>query len=281
MCQSLLKKISQLPALSKIEAVIAAYIESHYPHSSLQSIQQISEGCGVSSASVSRFIKKLGYENFTQYRKAAQDDISLRLQSPIKRYKSKLNEDSGGFKSHFRNCIANLEETMLRLTEADFTAVVEALVGAKTLYVAGGASAQVMAKYFTLLSSYIRKQVKCLSPDISTIAHNLSDMQSGDVLLLISQQRSSSVTTKLAALFKAKGCQVVLLSDKQSSPIMPFTTHALVVHSDSDSLFNSRVAMLTLLESLINAMIPFYQCEVEERFALMEEIFDLFGVYSK
>lgn len=281
MDQSLLKKISQLPALSKTEAKIVAYIESHYPHSNLQNLQQISKESDVSLASVSRFIQKLGYENFAAYRKAAKDDISLRLQSPIRSYNSKLHKGGSVFKPHFTSCIANLEETMLRLTEADFAAIVKVLEGANTLYVAGGASAQALAKYFTLLCSYIRKQVRYLSPDISTIAHNLSDMQLGDVLLVISQQRSSIVTTKLATLFRAKNCQVVLLSDKQSSPIMPFTTHRLVVHSDNDSLFNSRVAMLALLESLINAMIPFYEGDVEKRFALMEEVFDLFDVYSK
>lgn len=276
----LLKTLSKVKQLSNGEKKIAQYLEANYPQVMMYSITELSDKCKVSISAISRFIKKLGYADFADFRKKSQIVMSDRLQSPIKRYNSKTS-DTGGYQAIFAKNISNMEETMLRVDESDVKSAIKILINADTLYIAGGASAQTLAKYFSLLAHYLRARVHYIEPDISTMAHHLVDMTQNDALLVISQYRSSSVITRLAQLFHAKKCEILLISDRQSSPLTPYASVNLVVCSETNSLFNSRVVTLAMLEALINGMLPYCKDELKDRFALMEEIFEMYDVYSK
>lgn len=54
-----------------------------------------------------------------------------------------------------------------------------------------------------------------------------------------------------------------------SIPITPFASASLTVRSGGTPMFGSRVATLTMLESIINRMIPLNEKKAKDRFKIM------------
>ncbi len=283
MQKTILQRIQDAEALSEAEMKVAHYYEKGYPLSLSHSITHVSERCGVSVATVSRFIHRLGYESF--YTLKAEADIALkdRLTSPIERYSSHRQKGAplDGVNAYLEASIANLSETNRRIDTEQFQQAIEILLSCKRLFVMGAASAFTLANYFSIFTRYIRPNVILLSPDISTLPHHLADIDKNDALLAISHYRFSSVTTKVARLFHERGNNVVLITDRGASQITAFSTVTLTVASGEMPMFNSRVATLAMLEALFNAMIPYCEDEMESRFAMMEKMFEDFDVYFK
>ena len=282
MQKTILQRIQALDALSEAEIKVAHYYESGYPLSLSHSINQVSQTCAVSVATVSRFIRRLGYESFYDLKAEANTTLETRLTSPIERYAKrprKKNQLEGG-SAYLEACIANLSETAHRIDAADFARAVEILVRAKRLFVIGAASASALASYFAIFARYARPGVIALAPDISTLPHALADVGKDDALLAITHYRFSRVTSKIGRFFHAQGAPLVLLTDRNANPLTSVATVTLSVVAENMPLFNSRVATLALLEALFNGMLPFCEKTIKSRFAVMEELFDTLGVYS-
>ncbi len=279
-----LHRIENAGPLSGAEAKIAAYLERGYPLSLSESINQVSAGCGVSVATISRFIHRLGYTAFSDLKAEAGEALKSRLTSPIERYSARQDQGAGAagaVTEYLDTCARNIAETNHRIDTAAFAAAVDELVKAPRLFVTGAASASALAQYFTTFARYLRPDVHLLPPDISTLPHRLADVQKGDVLLAVSHYRVSSVTTGIARFFHQAGNAVILLSDRASNPITPYAAVTIPVFSGGTPMFNSRVATLAVLEALFNGMIPRCEKTMKTRFAVMEQAFEAFNVYSK
>lgn len=281
--KTIIQRIQEAGILSIAEKKIADYFEQGYPASITGNIGHVSSQAGVSPASVTRFIHRLGYSGFAELRIEAEESLKNRLVSPIERYHtSKDNiKDKYSIQEHMEVCVKNITETAHRINESDFNDAVKLIVGAKKIYVAGGASAFALAEYFAIFARYMRDNVCLLSPDISTLAHKLVDVKEGDVLLAIAHYRVSSVTVNIAKYFAEHQNKVILIADRAANPASIYADITIPVCSGGTPMFNSRVVTLAVLEALFNAMIPYLESDIKKRFDIMENIFKDYDVYSK
>ncbi|MBD1401476.1 MurR/RpiR family transcriptional regulator [Pelovirga terrestris] len=172
-------------------------------------------------------------------------------------------------------------KTKARISDAEIMNAAKILTQSKgNLYVCGSASGAPLAKYFYLLSKYIRKNSILLSPDISTLTHHLTDVAEDDTLLIIAHKRHAKPSVQVAQWFKSCNSKIVFITDRETSPLAKISDINLFVSSEGPAMFNSRVVTLLLLESLLEAMIFFSGEEVEKRLIRFEELFEKLGVYS-
>ena len=283
--KNLLDRISQLDRLTPSETKLVAFFEENYPLTAFETISSVSEKSGVSKATVGRLLNHLGYQGFTDLKIDIRQDVVDRLESPIDRYTDRRNEmDEAGddfLAQHVSCTMKNLEETLTRNKPETINRAAELMTAPKGgLYVMGGATSNSMAHFFHLLAKYMRKRVYLLNADMSTIRHQLIDVCKDDVLLAITHYRFSAYTVRVAKWFHKIGCPVILLSDREATPLSDIADIRLYARSAGLPLFNSRVGTLLVLETLLMAMAPLLEEKMRLRFNVFEDMRDDFETFA-
>ncbi|WP_044351627.1 MurR/RpiR family transcriptional regulator [Dethiosulfatarculus sandiegensis] len=282
--KSLFERIRSLDKMTPSEVKISNYFERQYSMLAFETITTISRGSSVGNATVGRFIHRLGYDDFADFSMQVRQEIVSRLESPIERYNVRMEALTSGKEDilgrHIQYAIRNMQETRSRISNKDIKQAARYLALAKgNVYVAGGASAQAIARYFCLLSKYIRKNVVLLNGDISTLAHQMVDVNRNDALLAISHKRYSRTTMKTVEWFKKCRGKIVTVTDQETSPIAKLSDVRFIVRSEGPAMFNSRLVTFLLIETLIEAMVFLVEDQVSKRFPVFESLFEELDVF--
>ena len=100
-----------------------------------------------------------------------------------------------------------------------------------------------------------------------------------DVLIAISFPRYSTRTLEAMSFAKARGAQVIGLTDGPMSPVYATSTVCLTARPDMASFVDSMAAPLSVINALIVALGLRRKDELSEHFRLMEGIWDEYRVY--
>ena len=81
-----------LGELSRSERKVARALLSGPPTIGLESVSQLAARAEVSGPTVSRFVARLGFDNYAGFQQALRDDLSARVLSPVEVYRSHLGD---------------------------------------------------------------------------------------------------------------------------------------------------------------------------------------------
>lgn len=285
---SLFERISRLGEFTPGEAKLAEVLEREASQLAFVNLAQLSAKAGVGKTTVTRFLRKLGYESFPDFiQRMRTDTMGLLEASPINGYardKHKLPDAPACVVPlHLERVIRCLNRTMEMNAPEQTQAVLDLLGDSeRPVYVIGAATAQSLALYAFLLLRYIRSRVFLLDGDITTLAHRLSGWQENAVLFAVSFHRFSRVTKSVMKLFHESKKPVILLTDRYANPLMPYTDCCLLASSEGaeHTLFSSRAAAMALIEGLVSALSPPMNEDVEKRLAMMETVFAELGSFD-
>src|SRR5919197_3905640 len=79
-----------LGELSRSERKVARALLSGPPTIGLESVSQLAARAGVSGPTVSRFVARLGFDNYAAFQRSLREDLSARVLSPVEVYRSHL-----------------------------------------------------------------------------------------------------------------------------------------------------------------------------------------------
>ncbi len=283
--ETLLQRIRGLDTLTKSESKIASLLEREYRYLAFETIQTLSAKAGVGMATVGRFINRLGYDSFSTFMDGVKKELFARLDTPIEQYA--VRKKAGGeidvdpLTRQIEYSIRNLKEMQARISRDDIDRAARLIAESKgTLYIMGAATSQGLAYFFHMLAMYIKGSVVLLDANPSLLAHRLIDVSENDLLVAITHHRFSAQTMDAARWFNGRGGNIILVSDREFTPISDIATIQLVACSESPAMFNSRCGTLVILETLIAATIPLMEKQVYERFASFEELRAQFGAFA-
>ncbi len=270
-------RLKSLDRLTKSEARVFDFFESNYPLTAFETISSIAEKAEVGKATVGRFLKRLGYESFQDFKIALQAGVVNQLDSPLSRYsaqKSKVGEaKSNPLSEHVETSIKNLHKTRTLITPEQLDEAAKLLASCEgRLCIMGTATSQSLAHYFFLLAKHLRDNVVLLDASLTSIRHMLVDVGPKDTLLVITHSRYGTMSAKVAKWFKNYNCPVVLLADKAVTLASSYADIQLLTSSHGTPLFNSRVASMVVIESLLIGMAPYLEEEFIKRHDLFNEL---------
>lgn len=111
------------------------------------------------------------------------------------------------------------------------------------------------------------------------VFEQISRINESDLLFGISFPRYSTRTLEAMNFAKARGAQVVGLTDGPMSPVYATSTVCLTARTDMASFVDSMAAPLSVINALIVALGLRRKDELSEHFRLMEGIWDEYRVY--
>ena len=274
---------SELPSFSKGQKQIARFILEHYDKAAFMTASRLGVTVGVSESTVVRFATELGYDGYPHLQRALQEMIRNKLTSV---QRMEVAGDRMGGRDVLQT-VLHADTDMIRVTldEIDrdaFQGAVDALMGAKRIYILGVRSSSALASFLGFYFNLLFENVTLVHTNsVSEIFEQVLRIGPGDVLFGISFPRYSKRTLSAMKYARDRGARVIALTDSQLSPLARVADHVLLARSDMASFVDSLVAPLSVINALIVAVGMSRRDEIEQTFNKLERIWEEYDVYAK
>ena len=265
----------QAPRFTVAEKKLAQALQSDYPVCGLASMPEFARRASVSTPSVLRFAKKLGFAGFPAFQKALRAELSARLQNPIIRQEKWAAEAP---KSHVLNRFAqaaleNLKTVLQLIDHREFDAVASLIANPRVnVHVLGGRITGALAHYLATHLQMARASVFEVPLAQSLWPQHLLEISATSVLLVFDVRRYDVSMREFAASAKRRGAKVVLITDTWMSPIARFAVHSLPLRIEVPTSWDSHVVSLFVAETLVAAVVEKTWPRTQTRIAELETL---------
>ncbi|MGC4111113.1 MAG: MurR/RpiR family transcriptional regulator [Nocardioides sp.] len=241
-----------LGELSKSERKVARALLSGPPTTGLESVSQLAARAEVSGPTVSRFVARLGFDNYAAFQQALRDDLSARVLSPVEVYRSHLASADRTPLGLAATALAEaVSGTLAQLSPPDFERAVSLLSAERhRVLVTGGWTSHVLAAMLTSLVRPFRSGVHHVPSLAAERAAALADLRRGDVAVVFDFRRYELDTFEFARLARDRGAHLVLITDPWLSPIADLADAVLPAQIDGPSPFESLTPTVAVVETL-------------------------------
>ena len=263
--------------LTAAERKLMAALFANYPLAGLSSITEFARDAGVSTPSVLRLAKKLGFTGFPAFQEALRAELSARLQNPIAKH-DRWSADAP--QAHILNRFAtaameNLSGSLKLMDHRSFDAVVALLANRRNrIHLMGGRITQALATYLFTHLSMARPAVALLPSAPATWPQQLLDIGRDDVFVVFDIRRYDARMLEFAASAKERGARIVLITDQWISPIARIAVHSLTLRIEAPSSWDSNIVPLFVAEALIAATVNARWPETQARIRELEGLAD-------
>jgi len=239
--------------LSKSERKVARTLLSGPPTIGLESVSQFAARAGVSGPTVSRFVARLGFDNYAAFQQALLEDLSARVLSPIDVYRSHVAASEHPPLELAATALAEaVTGTLAQLSPPDFERAVTLVADERhRVLVTGGWTSHLLAAMLTSLVRPFRSGVLHVPSLAAERAAALADLARDDVVVLFDFRRYELDTFEFARLAHDRGGRLVLLTDPWLSPISDLADAVLPAQVDGPSPFESLAPTVALVETLV------------------------------
>lgn len=275
---------SQLNKFSPAEMKIVNHLQANYPMSGMKSITELSENCGVSTPTVMRTLKKIGYSSFTTFQKALKDELQQTLSDPITKHDQWAADAP---ESHVLNKVAetvttNLRHSLNQISHEQFDAIIELLAEQdRALHIVGGRITSAFARYMNTHLEVIRENVHLFPEAVALWPHHLLKMKPNDIMIVFDVRRYEQDLITIGRLAHARGAKIILFTDQWLSPIAGYAAHLLPIRIEGKSGWDSGVVTLFFAEAIVVALEEKLWVQTSARMRELEDMFDLTERFKK
>ncbi len=241
--------------LTKTEKIIADYILDNMSTVGFNSVKEVSLACGTSDTSVIRFLRELGYDGYTDFKKELNEKLLEQYNaslSPMQKFnQSKANIKKGSVVSDvFCNSMTNLANALHDIDEKLLDAIADCLIASNKKYIVGFRGTSCCADYFWRKAIYFLPGLVLCTKAESEAVEKLVDINADDCLMLFSFPRYSEIDYPILELAKKRGAKIIIFTDRVTSPLTPFADYLVTVNVTGFSYTNSYVVPLCCAEAL-------------------------------
>ena len=275
---------SKFEELTRAERQLANAMLENYPVSGLGSITTVAEISDVSTPTVVRMAKKLGFGGFPEMQAALRGELEATISNPISKH-NRWAENAPD--THILNLFAdavmdNMRQTLRQIDPEEFNAVAELLSDRKkSIHVVGGRITRSIADYFFTHMQVVRSGMTLVATNANTWPHYVLNMEEGDVLVAFDIRRYEHDILRLVKMAKGKGVILLLFTDQWGSPTAKYATHSFYSRIEVPSAWDSSVVTMFIVEAVIAAVENNTWDETKDRMKTLEELFDQTKMFRK
>lgn len=279
--EDLIAKIQSME-LSRTESLIADYILDNLDIVGLKTSTSLAETIGVSDTSIIRFIRRLGFRGYSDFRSAMTERMADHYTSAHASPGLSPGEKYVQFKKNLKReslisdvgkyTINNLESSFSKLTDEMVDHAVDILLSSSKHYVSGFRGAASCAYYMTSKLLLMVPNVIRLTQADATAIEAIADITSDDCIILYSFPRYSEICFSLLEIAHEAGAKIILFTDRYTSPLANLADIVFVTQVGGLGFTNSYVAPLSITEILLLAISNRNDRKCEERIARMDRL---------
>jgi DNA-binding MurR/RpiR family transcriptional regulator len=241
---------SLIGSFSEKERKVAEYILANPQGAVHPSIEELAETIGVSESTLVRFVRKLGYGGYQQFRIALATETvspdSLVYEAPV----GSCGDDAAIV---FGSAVNTLELTLKSLSRESLDRIAVAAVGARRIAFFGLGGSGLVAR--DACHKLIRSGLTCIAAEDFHLQLMMAS-QSGpaDLAIVVSHTGANRDALALAEEAKGRGCRIVVITSNPRSPLAKLADELLVSVAPAatpvSEAFSARIAQLAIVDTL-------------------------------
>ncbi len=225
---------------------------------------------GVSNATVTRFIKRLGYPHFEEARRQVRQERSAGSPLFLASRSAQLAQQ---FSASLGASQENLQRTLARLDPADMDHMAQALLGARKVWVTGFRSSQSFAAYFRWQLFQVKEEIVLAPGAGDTLGQYTASMTAADVVVVFAVRRRPAGLREGIAQMVASGARVLYISDEQVARQEGLAWH-VYCSCESDRPLDDHVAVISVCHLLASRVIELAGPKERARLTAIEASYD-------
>ncbi|TFW20967.1 MurR/RpiR family transcriptional regulator [Duganella callida] len=255
---------------------IAAYLIRNPVRGTALKIEEMAEGCQVSTATISRFARDIGFANYGAMRSALAETLHSAMQ-PVEKLRSTIRRGKAALSaadSSMDYARANLGATQEALSQRDLDVMAARIARARSVYVLGLGGSSCLAAMMTLhLQPFCQQVVEVAGAGgTEAAARRMAQIGREDVLVVFSFPRYAADGTRLARYARSRKAAVVAITDTADAPVVALADHVLYASAAHGVLASSAVAAVALIEALTASLMVSNKANVRKAARLTEAL---------
>ena len=263
--------------LTKKEKLIAEFILDNFAEACFITSTEIARRLQVSDSSVIRFTRTLGYTGFMDFQRSIRKTYTERINSvsdnitiPSERLKLSIGK---------LDVLQNLKSCVNQNDSLSFERAAGLITGSKRKFIVTSRANSCVGDMLLLLLKHLLPDVYETSHPALNVIDHLCDITENDCIVAVSFPRYSEMDLLAAQMAYEAGAKIVLITDKASSPLAKYATQLLTVSVDSNTFFNSYVAVLFTIELLCSFISKKMGYSTEAKLQLIDKYLSKVGLF--
>ncbi|BEP49598.1 MULTISPECIES: MurR/RpiR family transcriptional regulator [Variovorax] len=258
---------SQLDQLPATERQLADFVLEFPGELASYAGNELAELAGVSPSTVSRFIRRIGYENYEEARRHVREE--KQTGSPLFQNATEASKRGHLVATHFQQSQANLANTFERLDDRQMAEIVKAIIGAGQVLIFGTRSSHAFALYLRWQIIQVVPRVTAIPGPGETLAEHLAGLGERDCVIVFGLRRQTrQLDTLLAAAHRA-GAKIVYISDR-ASPDFADATWSLQCDCRGPGLLDNHAAVMGVCDLIATMVVEAAGSAGRKRLAAIE-----------
>lgn len=245
--RSFLARVRQvLPTLHPAERRLGEFVCDFPGELASYSGSELAELAHVSKATVSRFVKRLGYGSYEEARR----DARAEKQTGSRLFLGTAN--GAGVQSvaaHVAQGVANLEASFASITDAQIDAVSRAMLDARKVWVIGFRSSHAFASYLQWQLTQVIENIVVIPGAGQTLGEHLVSFKPEDVVIVFGLRRRVARTEMLLEQVRHSRAQLLYITD-EGVPFLPGAAWHFRCHSLAPGPLFNHVAVTAVCHLL-------------------------------
>ena len=240
---------------TKTDKRIALFIQQNRETLVDMTVSQLAQSCGASSATLVRFVRKLGFEGFPDFRRKIIEELKEELQNPfslapVDLFKSPI------LRRFAEKEITNAQLTLKEISEETILNIANKIAICDTLYTTGSGVSSIFAKMATYQFSACGMRSTCLCdvpiPEVDQLA---LAMENSVFLCFAFLPYSQATIETLKFAKEERGMTTVVITNLVTSEATEVCDFVLRCSSATEIPMNSITAPLIVLRGLLSVFL--------------------------
>jgi DNA-binding MurR/RpiR family transcriptional regulator len=265
---------SRLADLHPAERRLADFVLDFPGELASYSASELAHLANVSNATVSRFVRRLGYANY----EAARRRVRVEKDDGAVLFLGSVGEsDPDRFLAdHLEQARLNVQRTFASISMAEIDALADAVLDARRVFLIGMRAGHVFATYLRRQLSQIVADITLLPIAGETLAESLASIGPKDCVVIVSLRRRPALIEAVTTAAVASGARVALLGDEAAERRSDVTWHLRCQTGSLGPLFDHG-SVLAVCHLLATRVITRSGRAGRSRLTAVEQMLDTLG----
>jgi DNA-binding MurR/RpiR family transcriptional regulator len=258
-----------LPSLHPSEKRLAELVLNFPGELASYSATELARLANVSNATVTRFVRKVGYSSFEEARQHVRDN--KQAGASLFRVAPNSSGSKDFIAAHILQAQWDIEHTFQMIPEAEIDALARSIIGARRVWLLGTRRSLTFAQYLGLQMFQVIPQISIVPSNGETLGEAVSAMTDKDCVIAFGLRRAVSALPQVMEQIVKTKAQVAYIHDANALPELSFQWRIMCETASPGPLFN-HVAVLTFCHILATRVIEHSGTNGRRRMRAIEAI---------
>ncbi|MFC3166328.1 MurR/RpiR family transcriptional regulator [Ciceribacter thiooxidans] len=260
--------------LTASERKIAQAILADYPFSGLLPIQELADRTGVSSASITRFVGKIGGGGYQDFQRQLIGELKEGNKSPLDLKVRQAPAEPAFLVDYANRMTVILREMTETVSQEQFDQVCRLIADtSRNVFLLGGRVSNTLASFLSIHLRQIRSQIYHLPDNPEFWPEHILRMRKKDIVVLFDFRRYQPNLAALAEMISRKRqATIILITDKWMSPIARHSSEIIALPIDAGTAWDTVVGAHVFVEALIVKVSEFDWASTQARIKAWDEV---------